>query len=101
MTINKTINGNQAVYAVSGRLETITAPELEEALKTGLDGIAGLPLDFTELDYISSAGLRVVLFAQKKMMAAGGKMKILNPNEIVSEIFDVTGFSDILDIEKA
>jgi anti-sigma B factor antagonist len=101
MTINKTINGNQAVYAVSGRLETITAPELEEALKTGLDGIAGLTLDFTELDYISSAGLRVVLFAQKKMMAAGGKMKILNPNEIVSEIFDVTGFSDILDIEKA
>lgn len=101
MTINKTINGNQAVYAVSGRLETITAPELEEALKTGLDGIAGLTLDFTELDYISSAGLRVVLFAQKKMTAAGGKMKILNPNEIVSEIFDVTGFSDILDIEKA
>ena len=101
MTINKTINGNQAVYAVSGRLETITAPELEEALKAGLDGIAGLTLDFTELDYISSAGLRVVLFAQKKMMAAGGKMKILNPNEIVSEIFDVTGFSDILDIEKA
>ena len=101
MTINKTINGNQAVYAVSGRLETITAPELEEALKTGLDGIAGLTLDFTELDYISSAGLRVVLFAQKKMPAAGGKMKILNPNEIVSEIFDVTGFSDILDIEKA
>ncbi len=101
MTINKTINGNQAVYAVSGRLETITAPELEEALKTGLDGIAGLTLDFTELDYISSAGLRVVLFAQKKMMAAGGKMKILNPNEIVSEIFDVTGFSDILDIEKS
>lgn len=101
MTINKTINGNQAVYAVSGRLETITAPELEEALKTGLDGIAGLTLDFTELDYISSAGLRVVLFAQKKMTAAGGKMKILNPNEIVSEIFDVTGFSDILDIEKS
>ena len=101
MTINKTINGNQAVYAVSGRLETITAPELEEALKTGLDGIAGLTLDFTELDYISSAGLRVVLFAQKQMTAAGGKMKILNPNEIVSEIFDVTGFSDILDIEKA
>ena len=101
MTINKTINGNQAVYAVSGRLETITAPELEEALKTGLDGIAGLTLDFTELDYISSAGLRVVLFAQKKMTAAGGKMKILNPNESGSEIFDVTGFSDILDIEKA
>ena len=100
MTINKTINGNQAVYAVSGRLETLTSPELEEALKADLDSITDLTLDFTQLDYISSAGLRVILFAQKKLSAAGGSLKILNPNEIVSEIFDVTGFSDILNIEN-
>lgn len=101
MNIKKTLDAGKAVYIVSGRLDTSTAPELEETLKADLGGVNDLTLDFSALDYISSAGLRVVLSAQKKMNVSGGKMKILNPNEIVSEIFDVTGFSDILDIEKA
>ncbi len=101
MNIKKTLDAGKAVYIVSGRLDTSTAPELEETLKADLEGVNDLTLDFSALDYISSAGLRVVLSAQKKMNVSGGKMKILNPNEIVSEIFDVTGFSDILDIEKA
>ena len=96
MTINKTINGNQAVYAVSGRLETITAPELEEALKTGLDGIAGLTLDFTELDYISSAGLRVVIIAYKKM---NGALVIKNASARIRSIFATTGLDDLVKFE--
>ncbi|MBR6702528.1 MAG: STAS domain-containing protein, partial [Clostridia bacterium] len=79
---------------------TVTAPELEEVLKSELADVEELTFDFSALEYISSAGLRVILSAQKKMNVSGGSMKVLNPNEIVSEIFDVTGFSDILDIEN-
>ncbi len=98
MTISKTLNGSALTLALEGRLDTMTAPELEAELKKSLDGVDTLTLDFSKLDYISSAGLRVLLTAHKKMSAAGG-MKITNVNEIVQEVFEVTGFSDILTIE--
>ncbi len=98
MTIEKIKDGASLTYVVEGRLETTTAPELDAAVKTDTDGISELIFDFSKLDYISSAGLRVLLSAQKKMNAQGS-MKITGANEIVKEIFDVTGFSDILTIE--
>ena len=98
MTINKTPNGSALTLAIEGRLETTTAPELEAVIKSELDGVTDLTLDFAKLDYISSAGLRVLLSAHK-MMAAQGSMKVVNANEIVNEIFSVTGFADILTIE--
>lgn len=98
MTINKTMNGSVLTIALEGRLDTTTAPELEAALKTSLDGVTELVMDFSKLDYISSAGLRVLLSAHKTMMKQGG-MKVTNANEMVKEVFDVTRFSDILDIE--
>ncbi len=98
MTINKTMNGNALTIALEGRLDTTTAPELEQALKESLDSAQELIMDFSKLDYISSAGLRVLLSAHKTMRAKGG-MKVVNVNEIVKEVFDVTGFADILDIE--
>ncbi|MCR5208564.1 MAG: STAS domain-containing protein [Eubacterium sp.] len=97
MTINKTLNGNALTLAVVGRLETTTAPELDAVIKNELDGVTELTFDFSELDYISSAGLRVLLAAQKKM-SAQGSMKVTGVNDIVNEIFDVTGFADILTI---
>jgi anti-sigma B factor antagonist len=98
MTISKTISGSSLTLALEGRLDTMTAPELEDELKKSLEGVDTLTMDFSKLDYISSAGLRVLLSAHKKMSAAGG-MKIINVNEIVQEVFEVTGFSDILTIE--
>ena len=98
MTINKSKNGSAVTYTVSGRLDTVTAPELESVIKTELDGVTELVFDFSGLDYISSAGLRILLTAQKKMNTQG-TMKVTGANEIVLEIFDVTGFSDILTIE--
>ncbi|MBQ3903812.1 MAG: STAS domain-containing protein [Eubacterium sp.] len=98
MTINKTLNGNALTIAVEGRLETTTAPELEAVIKNELDGIAELTFDFSKLEYISSAGLRVLLTAQKTMNKQG-KMSITGVNDIVMEIFEITGFSDILTIE--
>ena len=84
--------------AVSGRLDTNTAPQLEAELKTSLNGVSDLMIDFSELDYISSAGLRVLLSAQKQMNAQKGNMAVTGANEIVKEIFEVTGFTDILTI---
>ncbi|MBE6742210.1 MAG: STAS domain-containing protein [Ruminococcaceae bacterium] len=98
MTINKKPNGSTLTISVEGRLETTTAPELEAVIKSDTDGVTELIFDFSELDYISSAGLRVLLMAQKKM-SAQGSMKVTNANEIVNEVFDITGFSDILTIE--
>lgn len=98
MTINKTSNGSTLTLAVEGRLETTTAPELEAVVKNELENVTELIFDFINLDYISSAGLRVLLTAQKTMNAQG-TMKIVNANEIVCEIFEVTGFSNILTIE--
>ena len=98
MTINKTMNGNALTIALEGRLDTTTAPELEQTLKESLDSAQELIMDFSKLDYISSAGLRVLLSAHKTMRTKDG-MKVVNVNEIVKEVFDVTGFADILDIE--
>lgn len=98
MKIAKEWSGDALKIALEGRLDTTTAPELEKELKGSLDGANNLTLDFGKLDYISSAGLRVLLSAHKAMSGKGG-MKVTNVNEIVREVFDVTGFSDILTIE--
>lgn len=98
MTISKTLSGTSLTLALEGRLDTVTAPELETELKDSLNGVETLTMDFSKLDYISSAGLRVLLSAHKTMSSAGG-MKIVHVNEIVQEVFEVTGFSDILTIE--
>ena len=98
MKIIKEQNGSELNIALEGRLDTTTSPELEKELKDGLEGIDELTLDFEKLDYISSAGLRVLLAAHKTMMKRGG-MKVIHVNEIVNEVFEVTGFSDILTIE--
>ena len=98
LNINKTIENGKAVFALGGRLDTTTAPELEKELKESLSGVSELMLDFAGLEYISSAGLRVLLAAQTAMKNQG-KMKIKNVNETIMEIFEVTGFSDILTIE--
>ena len=98
MTITKNLNGTALEIALAGRLDTMTAPELEAELNKDLGGADSLTLDFSKLDYISSAGLRVLLTAHKAMAAKGG-MKICNVNEVVQEVFEVTGFADILTIE--
>ena len=98
MTIQQIKNENALTVALEGRLDTMTAPELEAALKTALEGVEELTFDFEKLDYISSAGLRVLLAAQKTMNNQGS-MKVKNANEIIMEIFEVTGFADILTIE--
>ena len=98
MKINKSIENGRACYALEGRLDTTTAPDLERELKSDIDGITALTMDFSKLDYISSAGLRVLLSAHRAMNGKGG-MKVTNVNEMVREVFDVTGFADILDIE--
>ncbi len=98
MTINKAKNENTLTVSVEGRLETTTAPELDAVIKENIDGITELVFDFSKLDYISSAGLRVLLSSQK-IMNKQGEMKVTNVNSIVNEILDITGFSDILTIE--
>ena len=98
MKISKEQNESTLVLALEGRLDTVTAPELESELKDSLDGVTALTLDFAGLEYISSAGLRVLLSTQKTM-AKKGEMKVTHVNETIMEIFEVTGFSDILTIE--
>ena len=98
MTITKKQNGEALELFLEGRLDTTTAPELEKELGTALQGVKELTLDCEGLEYISSAGLRVLLSAQK-VMNKQGSMKLKNVNEIIMEIFEVTGFSDILTIE--
>jgi anti-sigma B factor antagonist len=98
MTINKNLNGKDLTVALEGRLDTTTAPLLDDELKTSLSGVEKLEFDFTNLEYISSAGLRVLLSAQK-VMNKQGSMVIRNVNDEINEIFEVTGFVDILTIE--
>lgn len=98
MQINKTKNESNLTLALSGRLDTNTAPLLEAELGGNLDGVTDLVLDFANLEYISSAGLRVILSAQKEMNARG-KMVIKNVCADIIDVFDITGFSDILTIE--
>lgn len=98
LNIEKKANGTELGISLGGRLDTTTAPELEKEMKDSLEGVTKLTLDFEKLDYISSAGLRVLLAAQK-IMNKQGEMKVTHVNETIMEIFEVTGFSDILSIE--
>ena len=98
MNISKTQEGTHLTIALDGRLDTMTAPRLEEELRTGLNGITDLLFDLSGLDYISSAGLRVLL-ATQKVMARQGSMTLQHVKPEVMEIFEVTGFIDILTIE--
>ena len=99
LNISKTIRDDDAVFALEGRLDTTTAQDLEHVLQKAMPRVSKLTLDFENLDYISSAGLRVLLSAQKTMSAKDGEMKLLHVNEAILDIFEVTGFSDILTIE--
>lgn len=98
MNIDKSRCGSALSIALSGRLDTLTAPELDEVISNELEGVEELTFDLSGLEYISSSGLRSLLSAQK-LMNAQGSMKVLNPNEIVAEVFEITGFSEIFTIE--
>lgn len=98
MKIEKTVNGAKTTLKIIGRLDTTTAPELEAAIDECIAGVQELVMDCEELEYISSAGLRVVLKAQKTMNAQGS-MKLVYVNDTLMEVFDITGFADILTIE--
>ena len=96
MEMLKTVNGEDLVINVSGRLDTVTAPQFEECIAENLTGMRTLTLDCAGLEYVSSAGLRVLLATQKKMK---GGLKLKNVCELVMEVFEITGFADILVIE--
>ena len=98
MTIDKQLNGSELTLTLNGRLDTTTAPDLETAIKENIAGITNLVMDFAGLEYLSSAGLRVILSAQKTMNKQG-EMVIRNVNETINEVFEITGFIDILTIE--
>jgi len=97
MTVKSIKNGNSITLSVKGRVDTTTAPELEQAVKN-CEGISELIIDMNELEYISSAGLRVILYANK-MMNGNGSMKLINVSAPIMEILDITGFTDIITIE--
>lgn len=97
MTIEKQLKDDTLTVKLSGRLDTTTAPEFEAELKRSLDNVRKLELDFSELEYLSSSGLRVLLAAQKVMSALDG-MTLRNVNESIMEIFEITGFVDVLNI---
>ena len=99
MTVSKQIDGSKMTVEVAGRLDTTTAPQLEEEFKSSLDNVNDLVLDLSGLEYISSAGLRVLL-ASQKVMNTKGSMKVTGVSDVVMEIFEVTGFTDILTIER-
>ena len=98
MTITKTTEGNALTVVLEGRLDTVTTPELEKELMGALDDIQELTFDFEKLSYISSAGLRVLLSSQK-IMNTKGTMKVVHVNENIMDIFEATGFTDVLTIE--
>lgn len=99
MTIEKKVTGSELTFLLAGRLDTTTAPQLESEFKQNIEGKDSLILDFEQLEYLSSAGLRVLLSAQKTMNKQG-KMVIRHVNETIQEVFEVTGFADILTIEE-
>ena len=99
MTIKKTVDGDKLVLDLEGRLDTTTAPQLENELKVSLYDIKELTLDMEKLEYLSSAGLRVLLAAQKQMQKQKAEMVVVNVNEIIMEVFEITGFVDIITIK--
>ena len=98
MIITKNIDGETLTFTLEGRLDTTTSPQLEEDLKQSVGGVTELIFDFSGVEYISSAGLRVLLAAQK-VMNRQGSMKLMGVNETVLEVFEITGFIDILTLE--
>lgn len=98
LNIEKNINGSELTVTLTGRLDTTTAPDLEAVIKESLDGVTAFEIDMEALEYVSSAGLRVLLSAQK-VMNKQGEMKVTHVSDTIMEIFEVTGFSDILTIE--
>ena len=98
MEVEKIQNASELTVKVKGRLDTTTAPDLEKEL-VSFDGISVLNFDFSELEYISSAGLRVLLASLKKIQASGGTLNVLNANSDIREVFDVTGFSQLMNIK--
>ena len=100
MKISVNRNGAELTLALEGRLDSNTSSELEANLGGIGEGVTALHFDLAKLLYISSAGLRVLLASQKKMNGMGGKMVVHNPNELITEIFDATGFSDILTVQN-
>ena len=101
MTINKSLDGDKMIVAIEGRLDTTTAPSLDAELNqsSDLSAVNELVFDFEKLEYVSSAGLRVLL-ATQKTMNTHGKMSVKNVNDTIMEVFEITGFADILTIEK-
>ncbi|MDR1466855.1 MAG: STAS domain-containing protein [Oscillospiraceae bacterium] len=101
MEINKSQEGENLTIKLSGRLDTNTAPQLESEFETSInDSVKNLILDFKNLEYVSSAGLRVILSAKKKISKVSGDMKAKNVNSSVREVFEITGFTDILTLES-
>lgn len=100
MVINKITNESNLIIEIEGRLDSTTAPKLEEELKDSLLGILSICFDLKKLEYISSAGLRVLLATHKTMKKQNANMTLKNVNQDVMDIFEITGFADILDIEK-
>ena len=98
MTINKNAEGNSLTISIEGRLDTMTSPQLEAELKQSIDGVRELTFDFSGVEYVSSAGLRVLLAAQK-IMNRQGSMKLIGVSDEIMEVFEITGFSDILTLE--
>ena len=98
MKIEKNRDGGTLTVTLGGRLDTVTSPELEKALRDEFEGLSELNIDFKDLDYISSAGLRVLLSAQKTMNKQGS-MTLYNVSDTIGEIFEVTGFSEILTVK--
>ena len=99
MNVTKSTENKKLTVAVEGRLDTLTAPDLEKELAPALDGVETLVFDLSRLAYISSAGLRVLVGAAQTMDDRGGSMSIINANEDVRNIFDITGLADVLGVK--
>lgn len=99
MTVNKMIEGNKMIVDVEGRLDTVTAPDFEKSIKESLEGVTEIVIDFAGLSYISSAGLRALLVLQKTI-SAKGTMVLKNVSADVMDVFEITGFLDVLNIEN-
>lgn len=100
MEINGTKNGEALEVALSGRLDTNTSPELESYLRENLAGITNLAIDLTDVQYVSSAGLRVFLYAHKELAKVGSGLVLRHPNEYITDVLEATGFTEILTVEQ-
>ncbi|MBO6061562.1 MAG: STAS domain-containing protein [Clostridia bacterium] len=100
MVIEVFEEGSALTLVLHGRMDTLASPEFEDVIKSKLDGVDDLTFDFADVQYISSSGLRVLLYSQKEMDLRGGRMRLVKVSRMVSDIFDITGFSGILTIEK-